>query len=266
VWDDVLGVYYAKARFYEPGISRFLSPDPYWHPGNMIYGDNPQDPLGLGCYVPNIYAIQQSSNLYVYCINNPVLFSDPSGEFVITTTALLIIGGAALFGTAGGFVGNHYANQAGATGWNRVGYIAGGATIGAAGGAALGWMAAPAVIGATGVGAISVTSAGISTIAATGTSFSTMGTLIAQNPNITINWSAYAKHGLERMAERGITQQMVNTWVSTGKVLQQSADKFAFVTREGVAVVDRAGKLITTWSSSQFDPAMQEIVKKLFGG
>lgn len=103
-------------------------------------------------------------------------------------------------------------------------------------------------------------------IAAAGTSFGTMGTLISQNPNIAINWSTYAKHGLERMAERGITQQMVNAWVSTGKVLQQGADKFAFITKQGMAVVSSAGKLITTYSSAQYDAAMKEIVKKLFGG
>jgi hypothetical protein len=141
----------------------------------MIYGSNPQrmnertDMWGVTHYtlVPDPWAIRQSSNLYVYAVNNPIMFQDPSGEFIITTTALLMIGGALIFGTAGGFVGNHYANKAGATGWNRVGYIAGGATIGSAGGAALGWMAAPTVIAATGVGSISITAtAGITLIPA----------------------------------------------------------------------------------------------------
>lgn len=38
-------------------------------------------------------------------------------------------------------------------------------------------------------------------------------------------------------------------------------DKFAFM-----AVVLSTGKLITTFSSAQYDAAMQEIVKRLFGG
>jgi hypothetical protein len=29
--------------------------------------------------MPNIFAIRQSANLYIYCTNNPILFSDPSG-------------------------------------------------------------------------------------------------------------------------------------------------------------------------------------------
>lgn len=38
----------------------------------MIYGDN-------NTGVPNIEAIMQSGNLYPYCLNNPVSYTDPSG-------------------------------------------------------------------------------------------------------------------------------------------------------------------------------------------
>jgi len=62
-------------------------------PVNMIYGDSPvkwnerepdaKDPLGLNDYTykPDIYAIMQSGNLYVYCGDNPILWGDSSGEF-----------------------------------------------------------------------------------------------------------------------------------------------------------------------------------------
>ena len=54
----------------------------------MIYGDNPQktnereDALGtaLYSYWPQVTAIMQSGNLYVYAINNPILYFDRSGE------------------------------------------------------------------------------------------------------------------------------------------------------------------------------------------
>jgi len=143
----------------------------------MIYGDNPvkwnereadpNDPLGLNTYtyVPDITAILQSGNRYVYGMNNPVMYIDQNGNFVITTTVLLIAGGAALFGTIGSFIGNHIANQKGATGWEKVEYIAGGAAIGAVGGGTLGAVAAPAVATATGIGGISITaSAGITVL------------------------------------------------------------------------------------------------------
>lgn len=53
----------------------------------MIYGDNPQkineysDELRLNTYsyTPQINAIMQSGNLYVYCVGNPVRYCDPSG-------------------------------------------------------------------------------------------------------------------------------------------------------------------------------------------
>lgn len=194
------------------------------------------------------------------------MYHDPDGEFVISTTALFVAASAALFATVGGLVGNYIANKMGATGWDKVGYIAGGAVIGGVAGVALGAVVAPAAAAATGIGGISITGAGVSTVAASGTTFGSMGTLISQNSNITVNWSTYTKHGLERMAERGITQPMVNTWVSTGKTLQQGADKFAFVTKQGMAVVTSAGKFVTTYSSAQYDAAMKEIIKKLFGG
>ena len=62
------------------------------------------------------------------------------------------------------------------------------------------------------------------------------------------------------MANRGITQEMIDSYVENGKALYQ----YAFVTPEGVAVVDSNGKLVTTWSSD-IDANILEIVKKLFG-
>ncbi len=56
-WDDVLDLYYAKARFYDPDEKRFLSTDPV--KGNVA------DPLSL---VP-----------YLYCVDNPLRWVDPLG-------------------------------------------------------------------------------------------------------------------------------------------------------------------------------------------
>ncbi len=59
--DESTGLLYLRARYYDPGIGRFISPDSYTGELN--------DPL--------------SQNLYVYCGNNPVAYVDPSGHIKI---------------------------------------------------------------------------------------------------------------------------------------------------------------------------------------
>ncbi|MDY6868571.1 MAG: RHS repeat-associated core domain-containing protein, partial [Chloroflexota bacterium] len=52
--DSETGLYYYRARYYDPEVGRFLS----------------EDPLGF----------EAGINFYVYCKNNPVNFNDPSGH------------------------------------------------------------------------------------------------------------------------------------------------------------------------------------------
>ena len=92
-----------------------------------------------------------------------------------------------------------------------------------------------------------------------------MGTYV-EKPNVEVDWSLYSEHGTDQMNSRGITKDMVDYYVKNGKALSQNnGNKFAFVTREGVAIVTKEGKLVTTWSSDNFDNSMKEIVRKLFG-
>lgn len=87
-----------------------------------------------------------------------------------------------------------------------------------------------------------------------------------ESPNIKVDWDAFAEHGWERMSKRNVTQDMVNSWVQNGKALSQNGgSKFAYITKEGVAVVSKEGKLITTWGADNFDDAMKGIVEQLYG-
>ena len=63
-YDKDTGLYYLNARYYNPAWRRFISPD------DSSYLD-PETPNGL--------------NLYAYCNNDPVNYSDPSGHGVIET-------------------------------------------------------------------------------------------------------------------------------------------------------------------------------------
>ncbi len=61
---DPTGFHYFGARYYYGNIGRFLSPDPHTvMPGNIDLS-NPQE-----------------LNPYVYCVNNPLIYVDPSGKF-----------------------------------------------------------------------------------------------------------------------------------------------------------------------------------------
>ncbi|MDD4599296.1 MAG: T6SS effector amidase Tae4 family protein, partial [Lentimicrobiaceae bacterium] len=60
-----------NGRVYDPVVARFLSPDPYIQAPGM----------------------PQNYNGYVYCLNNPLVYTDPSGEFIFTA----LIPGAGIF-------------------------------------------------------------------------------------------------------------------------------------------------------------------------
>ncbi len=56
-WESTPSLYFMQARYYGPGVGRFISEDPY--------GGSPQDPLSL--------------HRYLYCGNGPVVKTDAAG-------------------------------------------------------------------------------------------------------------------------------------------------------------------------------------------
>ena len=73
-YDRDLGLYYLNSRYYDANTCRFISPDDTEYLG--ANGD-------LNSY-----------NLYAYCSNNPVMYTDPSGHFVVSALIGAIIAGA----------------------------------------------------------------------------------------------------------------------------------------------------------------------------
>ncbi|EJO5347960.1 DUF4258 domain-containing protein [Clostridium botulinum] len=88
---------------------------------------------------------------------------------------------------------------------------------------------------------------------------------LVDNTRISVDWSKYSKHGLERMEQRNVTKQMVENWVKSGKVIQQDTNTFLYLTKDGVAVVGKNGKLVTTYSKEQFKPHIKNALKQLYG-
>ena len=98
-YDGETKTYYLRARYYDPNVGRFTQQDTHWTTANSIYGDNPQkinereDKLGLKTYsyAPQITAVMQSGNLYVYGVNNPVAYVDSSGNEIAIACAIALI-------------------------------------------------------------------------------------------------------------------------------------------------------------------------------
>lgn len=80
--DDETGLVYLRNRYYDPSIGRFTQEDTYWNVNNMIYGDKQYEEGEVK--IPDYSAIAQSTNLYVYCMGDPVNLMDPNGDNWIT--------------------------------------------------------------------------------------------------------------------------------------------------------------------------------------
>ena len=77
-YDAETGFIYLRARYYDPSIGRFTAEDTHWTSENMVFGDREYQPNEIK--TPSIEAIRQSINLNIYALNNPVKYSDATGE------------------------------------------------------------------------------------------------------------------------------------------------------------------------------------------
>jgi RHS repeat-associated protein len=82
-WTDPTGLIYLRARYHDPVTGRFLSKDP----------------------MRGLLALPQTINPYLYAINNPIKFTDPSGEFL---PVWAITGGIGFVTGIGGYLLGQY--------------------------------------------------------------------------------------------------------------------------------------------------------------
>ncbi len=90
-YDTDLGLYYLQSRYYDPQTGRFINAD------TLDYLE-PESVNGL--------------NLYCYCYNNPVSYTDPSGHAAISIGLLMAIGAivGAVIGASASVAGQYIAN------------------------------------------------------------------------------------------------------------------------------------------------------------
>lgn len=70
-YDTESGFYYLMSRYYDPVTHRFINADGYFQAGNGIL----------------------DANTFAYCSNNPIMYSDPNGEFwgIIAAIAVVVV-------------------------------------------------------------------------------------------------------------------------------------------------------------------------------
>ena len=158
-YDEETGLYYLQTRYYDPTIGRFISPD------SVDYLD-PESINGL--------------NLYIYCLNNPVMYSDPDGNLALLTVFITLIIGAITGGTLSAITASN-------AGLDTLGII-----LSAIGGAIMG----AAVAGSFALGGAAVTglTIGIKTLNVSGVSLfaiSAFGTAVASTANYFLQSKAY---------------------------------------------------------------------------
>ncbi|MBQ2702083.1 MAG: hypothetical protein IJF64_03740, partial [Clostridia bacterium] len=106
-YDTETGFYYLQTRYYDPTIKRFINADNYELVSQL--------------------ASNKELNMYAYCGNNPVMYTDETGEGFIL--ALIIVGAGALIG---GAINGKKSYDEGNRGWDLVLDIALGASVGMA--------------------------------------------------------------------------------------------------------------------------------------
>ena len=87
--DDETGLNYYGARFYDPVIGRFISPDPL-----LLRVDQMSDEERNG-----FLSDPQNLNTYTYAKNNPVKYVDPDGEFAILAALVAAVFVSVMYGT-----------------------------------------------------------------------------------------------------------------------------------------------------------------------
>lgn len=258
--DNESGLYNFDAREYNPSTGRFNQPDP-------VLNDlaNPQQlKEQTGQNLEQILSDPQALNPYSYARNNPIKYTDPSGQWFgefftfrqSWSSFQSELGDAAM-----------YASPLMSTAIDHP-YITG-AVTGIAGG-----LLAKGIIfyGARlllGLGLIGNSAAqSKEQLIKVGTSFGKLGTVIenasGKISGFTSKFTKNPFHGLDQAITRGVSPQTLLDTVNNPLVrLQQSSGNILYLTKNALVVLDKAGQLVTTYGSQFFQPQILDILNQI---
>lgn len=83
--------------------------------------------------------------------------------------------------------------------------------------------------------------------------------------NLDIQWTGSRQHALNQMKKKGVTEAQVQSWIKNGKVIQQDTDTFMYVTKDGVAILNKQGVLQTAYGKDHFKDPIINAIQQLYG-
>jgi RHS repeat-associated protein len=79
-FDPETGLYYYRARYYDPRLGRFLQIDPALLEHYGVIKEATSLPISI---IPDLPIDPQNFNPYIYTLNNPINYIDPDGEITV---------------------------------------------------------------------------------------------------------------------------------------------------------------------------------------
>ncbi|MDU2210377.1 MAG: hypothetical protein E7E18_03775, partial [Eubacterium sp.] len=123
-------------------------------------------------------------------------------------------------------------------------------------------LAVPVIAAGIYSSSLAVSSIAANSTLATGTTITGIGTVVEAPGQVITGLSS---HALKRAAARGVSQKLMEQTVSKPLlVLDQAAtDTYFYLSKEAVVVLNRSGKVVTTYGKQYFDDAIKAILEVL---
>ena len=259
--DTSTGLSYAGARYLDNGIGRFMSQDPV----ALALGDKDKMKEITKVKFKKYLGDPQSHNTYAYTRNNPIRFIDQNGEWFKEYLTgqqsfhdfSLEVGGAAVQLSENSKVWKTAIDHP----------VMSGAAVGVGGGVAFTAGASAATymslnyLGGVGTACIAGCSKITEQTLKIGKDLGNLGKII-QNSSQKIE--GFTSHGLNQTISRGVTPRLlINTTKNPLVTLQQSGGNILRLSKEAGVVLNKTGKVITSYTSKNFNSNIASIVKSV---